>query len=290
MKNLTRIIIAVTISLGLNFPRSGASANESKFRLNAANITFTSDKSLEFDIYLLNESQEELRYSLGQYFFEFNPKIANGGNLTYSMISSDLPEALRPRNASVKDNMLRLACNQISPDKQSLPEISHKSPGTLIARMKLETSAKKFADEPLELKWTENSNLLKTKIFAFDGKNNAEITNTGRIEIDGVTGNTGNENIASLPTEFSLAQNYPNPFNPVTKINYDLPVSGHVTIKIYDMLGKEVATLVNDNMDAGRYSAIFNGASATGGLASGMYFYKIMAGSFTAVKKMVLIK
>ena len=283
MNTINKLIIAVlTLILSVNI----SFANESKYKLDAANIVFTSDNSLEFDIYLFNESQEELRYSLGQYFLEFNPGIANGGTLTYSLIASGLPEALRPRNASVKDNMLRLACNQISSDKGSLPFVSKKSPGTLIAKMRLETSAKKFSDEPLNLKWTVNSNLLKTKIFVFDGKNNTEITNSGDMELDGVTGNTGNENIASLPTEFALAQNFPNPFNPATKINYDIPASNYVTLKVYDLTGREIMTLVNENQTAGRYSATFNGAN----LASGMYFYKITAGSFTSVKKMVLIK
>lgn len=286
MKNLIRILIAVVLTAGMSFPQSGFSANKIKYSLKVTNINFTSDKSLEFDIYLMNESQEEFRYSLGQYFLEFNPKIANGGTLTYSLIASDLPEALRPRNASIKDNLLRLASNQVSSDKQNLPVISNKSPGTLIARMKLETSSKKFADEPLNLIWADNSKLLKTKIFTYDGKNNVEITNSGSTKTDGVTGNRGNESITSLPTEYSLAQNYPNPFNPSTTINYELPESGQVTLKIYDLLGKEVATLVNEKMEAGRYSATFNGSA----LSSGMYFYKITAGSFTAVKKMALIK
>ncbi|MBV6478798.1 MAG: hypothetical protein HGGPFJEG_01555 [Ignavibacteria bacterium] len=287
MNTINKIIIAVlTLILSVNF----SFADESKYKLDAANINFTSDNSLEFDIYLFNESQEELRYSLGQYFLEFNPKIANGGTLTYSLIASDLPEALRPRNASIKDNLLRLACNQVSSDKQNLPVISNQSPGTLVARMKLETSAKNFADEPLNLIWADNSKLLKTKIFTFDGKNNVEITNSVSTKTDGVIGNKGNESITSVPTEYALAQNYPNPFNPSTTINYELPESGQVTLRIYDLLGKEVATLVNEKLEAGRYSVTFNGSSVSGGLASGMYFYKITAGNYTAVKKMVLIK
>lgn len=283
MKTLNKIIIIILVLIS---SANISSAEENRYKLNVTNINYTSDKSLEFDIYLINESREELIYSLGQYFLEFNPKIANGGTLTYSLIASDLPEALRPRNASVKDNLLRLACNKISSDKSSLPVISKRTPGTLIARMKLETSAKKFSGEPLNLVRAGNSNLFKTKIFGFDGKRNYEIINSGNIEPDGITGIGNHENIASLPTEYALAQNYPNPFNPETKINYDLPVSGHVSLKIYDLVGKEVMTLVNEIQNAGRYSATFSGVN----LASGMYFYKITAGTFTVVKKMVLIK
>jgi len=265
-------------------------ANTDRYNLTIENINNISEKVLEFDIYLLNTNKktEELKYSLGQYFLEFNPKIANGGNLIYTIVSSDLPEAMRPRNASVSGNQLRLICNSINPDKANLPLISSKDKGTLIVRMRLETSAKKFANEPIDLNWSDDASKLKTKIFVFENNKNIEITNTGnyKTETDGVTGNGENEITTSLPTEFSLSQNYPNPFNPSTVINYELPSSNFVTLKIYDLVGKEVATLMNEKLDAGRYTATFNGSN----LASGMYFYKISAGNFTFVKKMVLIK
>lgn len=89
-----------------------------------------------------------------------------------------------------------------------------------------------------------------------------------------------------LPNQSELKQNYPNPFNPVTTIKYDIPKEMKVTIKIYDLIGKEVATLVNEMKQPGYYEAKFNGNN----LASGVYFYKIEAGDFIAVKKMVLMK
>ncbi|MBK6536453.1 MAG: T9SS type A sorting domain-containing protein [Ignavibacteria bacterium] len=126
----------------------------------------------------------------------------------------------------------------------------------------------------------------KTKVFSFDGKKNIELVNSDNNSIEGVTGKLTNESITNIPTEFALGQNYPNPFNPSTTINYELPASNFVTLKIYDLVGKEVMTLVNEKLDAGRYSATFNGSN----LASGMYFYKITAGEFTFIRKMVLIK
>jgi subtilisin family serine protease len=92
--------------------------------------------------------------------------------------------------------------------------------------------------------------------------------------------------IAQLPKIFSLAQNYPNPFNPTTKIQYSIPKAGTVKLVVYDLLGRQVTTLVNERKQAGVYSASFDGTN----LASGIYFYRIEAGDFTAVKKMVLIK
>jgi len=98
--------------------------------------------------------------------------------------------------------------------------------------------------------------------------------------------NLNNEVIVGVPSNFSLSQNYPNPFNPSTKINFDLPVDGNVSLKIFDMSGKEVMTLVNEARTAGYYSVSFNGAS----LSSGIYFYTIQSGSFVSTKKMTLIK
>ncbi|HZW40007.1 MAG TPA: T9SS type A sorting domain-containing protein [Ignavibacteriaceae bacterium] len=89
-----------------------------------------------------------------------------------------------------------------------------------------------------------------------------------------------------IVTDFSLEQNYPNPFNPSTTIKYTLPKQGLVTIKIYDVLGKEIAQLVNEEKQSGEYEVEFNGSS----LSSGIYYYKIQAGEFVQTKKMVLMK
>jgi hypothetical protein len=91
---------------------------------------------------------------------------------------------------------------------------------------------------------------------------------------------------SSAPKEFSLAQNYPNPFNPTTVINYEQPENGFVTLKIYDILGKEITTLVNEFREAGSYNVEFNASK----LSSGLYFYKLQTGSFVSTKKMVLTR
>ncbi len=88
------------------------------------------------------------------------------------------------------------------------------------------------------------------------------------------------------PTKYELSQNYPNPFNPSTVINYSIPVNGLVSLKIYNVLGQQVATLVNEVQTVGNYKTTFNATS----LSSGVYFYKIEAGSFTSVKKMMFLK
>lgn len=92
--------------------------------------------------------------------------------------------------------------------------------------------------------------------------------------------------IVGTPAKFSLSQNYPNPFNPSTKFNFELPVDANVELKIYDINGREVATLINESKQAGYYTEVFNGT----GLASGIYFAKLVAGSFVDVKKITLVK
>ncbi len=89
-----------------------------------------------------------------------------------------------------------------------------------------------------------------------------------------------------LPTHFVLEQNYPNPFNPVTIISYQLPQDSRVTLKVYDILGREVATLANERQDAGTHAVTFDGSR----LSSGVYFYRLIAGTFSDVKKLMLVK
>ena len=87
-------------------------------------------------------------------------------------------------------------------------------------------------------------------------------------------------------TAFTLEQNYPNPFNPSTKINWQSPFSSWQSLKVYDVLGNEVATLVDEYKPAGSYEVEFDAT----GLSSGMYFYKLEAGKFSSIKKMILLR
>ena len=95
-----------------------------------------------------------------------------------------------------------------------------------------------------------------------------------------------NEAVANTPHFFNLFQNYPNPFNPTTVIHYQVPVSSHVTLKVYDVIGKEVATLVDDEKLSGSYIINFEDPR----LASGIYFYTIKAGKYVETKKMILMR
>ncbi len=92
--------------------------------------------------------------------------------------------------------------------------------------------------------------------------------------------------VSVLPLNFSLEQNYPNPFNPTTNISYSIGNSSFVTLKVYNVLGEEVTTLVNENKKAGSYTVRFNASN----LPSGVYIYKLTAGNYSASKKLLLLK
>jgi flagellar hook assembly protein FlgD len=94
-----------------------------------------------------------------------------------------------------------------------------------------------------------------------------------------------------ISSAFLLLQNYPNPFNPTTVITYQLPTNSFVTLKVYDVLGREVKTLVDGYQRAGSHSVTFSAESSAGAaLASGVYFYRMVAGSRTFLKKMMFLK
>ena len=125
----------------------------------------------------------------------------------------------------------------------------------------------------------------KIKVFIPGGVSGVILPGLLAIQPDPCT-ITGVVNNSEVPKAYSLSQNYPNPFNPVTKISYEIPKSGLVTLKVYDILGKEIATLVNEVKNPGSFVVDFNGTS----LSSGMYFYRLESGGFVSTKKMMLIK
>jgi len=130
-----------------------------------------------------------------------------------------------------------------------------------------ETQLYSFVDENI----TSGKYLYRLKQVDFDGT--VEYSNEAEVTV-------------TVPEKFELSQNYPNPFNPSTKIKYQIATSNPVSLKIYDVLGNEVASLINEVQPAGNYEVTFDARS----LSSGTYFYKLQAGSFVKTKKMVLLK
>lgn len=135
-------------------------------------------------------------------------------------------------------------------------------------------------------KYKRLSNWVDTSIFtvAFVQNDvNKEVINCGK----GFYIPTGISNVnTTIPEKYNLSQNYPNPFNPVTKINFSIPKSGLTTLKIYDVLGNLVYSLVDGNLNAGTYTYDFDGSD----ISSGVYYCKLTSGDFSDVRKMMLVK
>jgi hypothetical protein len=122
------------------------------------------------------------------------------------------------------------------------------------------------------------------------GDTTADATNNGNDgTISGAVwlpGLTDVKDESKVPESFNISQNYPNPFNPTTTIRYLIPEQTKVSLKVYDILGNEVTTLVNEEKERGVYSVNFD----AWGFASGIYFFRLQAGSFVETKKMILLK
>jgi hypothetical protein len=139
--------------------------------------------------------------------------------------------------------------------------------------------------------WIAPSNWIVQDIMPGQYVNNLTVLGISPFSIPGLETKLTNEITAvesekSTPTAFSLKQNYPNPFNPSTKISYTVPERSNVSLRVFNLLGSEVAELVNREMEAGTYRINFNAEN----LPSGVYLYQLKAGEFTQTKKMILLK
>jgi hypothetical protein len=166
----------------------------------------------------------------------------------------------------------------------------------------------KDAEYPISFSWIVKEDNKTTYWLITGKKEKISLLGSGNVSIDGLEngelsveaqavapgpcvvykadfGET-TEELVNIPTEYGLSQNYPNPFNPVTQISYALPEAGYVTLKVYDVLGGEVATLVDEFKEAVYYEATWDATN----IPSGVYFYKLNAGSFTSVRKMILLR
>jgi fibronectin type 3 domain-containing protein len=147
------------------------------------------------------------------------------------------------------------------------------------------------AQGPLSVSWSVKNAQTNYRLTDGTGKSitPSSLTGNGTVQISGsdISKLILSAQPSELPKQIALYQNYPNPFNPTTTIAFDLPISANVTLKVYNIIGQEVQTLLNGTMlEAGAQSISFDASK----LASGMYFYKLQTGTFTSVKKMLLLK
>ena len=147
-----------------------------------------------------------------------------------------------------------------------------------------------------ENKWDEFSRIITTADINGDGYDELFIMSPGNPDYNNPLGKVYiyshkklidvKENKQTTPYKFDLYQNYPNPFNPNTVIRYQLSVTSHINLKVYNILGKEIRTLVDELQRAGEHTINFNGS----GLSSSVYFYRLTAGHFVIQKSMLLLK
>jgi len=136
------------------------------------------------------------------------------------------------------------------------------------------------------VKVNQAGQLVLSSSSAISGSNRIRIVPTSELPPPAPNETDVRHQTSNIPNEFALEQNYPNPFNPSTVIKYQIPISGHVTLKIYNVLGQEVKTLVDEIQDAGYKSTEWNAT----GFASGVYFYRLHANDFIETKKLLLMK
>ncbi len=181
--------------------------------------------------------------------------------------------------------------NAIMGDTWTVGTLVYSIEDTFVANVFGEQTTVKYllADDGLIYRqeyWTEKFGKLSSQDFG------GLLDNLLGCVIDGVAYGDTSFTLVSVgdefetPNSFYLAQNYPNPFNPTTIISYSLPASNHVTIKVFDILGNEVTTLLNEQKEAGTHTIVFNASD----LSSGVYFYKIQAGNYAETRKLILQK
>ena len=124
---------------------------------------------------------------------------------------------------------------------------------------------------------------------SFTDSDNGTVVGSGGIILRTTNGGVSfveEQEISEIPTDYKLSHNYPNPFNPSTNIRYSIPQSSNIVIKVFDILGNEIETLVNEDKPVGTYEITWYAEK----LSSGIYFYRLQAGSFVETKKMVLLR
>lgn len=156
----------------------------------------------------------------------------------------------------------------------------------------MDATATSFVDGELVIGDDRRDPWASYKITAIDDLDQeSAMSNYVSTQIGGFNKEAGDKNTEDAGiTKYTITNAYPNPFNPSTKIKYSIPSEGVVIIKVYDILGNEVKTLVNEKKPVGTYEITWYAESATGELPSGIYFYRIQAGNFSDTKKLILIR
>lgn len=257
-----------------------------QYDIDATGSTFLS----KYNSNALGEHMVGIDYGI-QYFdvgIEYRYKNSSGVNVKVGPLFGSSLAVAFGENESVLPVELAIFTSLVNKNKVSLnwkTNTETNSSGFDIERSTVKDQWSKIGYVP------GNGNSNEPKIYSFTDKNLApgkykyrlkQIDYNGSFEYFDLT----SEVIIGVPEKYELLQNYPNPFNPVTNFEFGIPELGSVTLKVYDVLGKEVKTLINEIKQAGYYKVQFDGSS----FASGVYFYELRSGNFVSQKRMLLLK
>jgi len=196
----------------------------------------------------------------------------------YSITISGGPLNAAGTDIAASSGTLSPSSNDLTVQNGELTHVSPKAPASGVVTFNFKYTAPSASGEQIIY---ANGNSVN-----FNGQNAGDEWNFAPNKtIKIVSSISGIENETSV-FDYTLKQNYPNPFNPTTTIEYSVPKESFITIKVFNLTGKEITTLVNGEKPAGNYSLIFKAIS----LPSGIYFYKMIAGNFVSIKKFILIK
>ncbi|MEJ5350952.1 MAG: T9SS type A sorting domain-containing protein [Melioribacteraceae bacterium] len=191
-------------------------------------------------------------YSQSVYKIPFGSK----GNIIELSIANETEEKLQEVRVEIATKPEWIKIEEM---QNEIEEIASKGEALALIKFSIDKKADINKEEEIKLEISNDKGIIEEKII--------------KIEVE-------------APKEYKLEQNYPNPFNPITRIGYQIPEEGRVQIKVYDILGREIKTLVEENKKAGYYEAEFDGSN----LSSGIYVYRLMANKANQNKKMILIK
>lgn len=278
-KNI-RINRLVTLLLFIFFPPCLA-FSQSEYSMTIENATEVSDNIFEFEIHI-KSSAGNIYLTSYQCSFLFNSKLNEANRLSFKYIDSTSDLTNRPTLAvdiNELDGELKLTF-------ASLPGIDTITENyKCLGRFRLQNKTSPVNIDP---NFTWNFEGFITTILtgeSFQNITNPAFHNYDLNEKSKFKLGKDSHNI-EIPYQYKLFQNYPNPFNPITTINFSIPKSSFVSLKIYDVLGREVTDLVDEIKSAGNYEVTFNANE----LSSGIYYYILKAGNFMETKKMTLVK
>jgi len=255
------------------------SSSFAQYQMVLKNDTMVANNQYDFDIFIKSQSGV-INLTAYQIILTINDSIAQGGTLTFSYIknSSQLSNIPDVNIGIIEDSTIQ---NLAVGSNQGSDTISTEY--VRIGRFEI-SGPNPFGNYKANVNWDFAG--FNKSIININDTDKTAISNHLNLLKNPLYIITGITNKKPVPSKFELLQNYPNPFNPNTEIKYNLPEASRVTLNVYNIIGQQVASLVNGNVEAGFHSVIFNGSD----LPSGTYLYRLQIYNFVQTKKMILLK